>query len=250
MLSPIAHISLSFPTNIISPPPKWLDSDDDLEHEPALTSDGAFTVFSSSCSRAPSLAPPDTEDARVDIVSPPIQGAFIRTSAPPWAPLSRYNKSYLPITMSSTTREDVAAALLALHAQPRLGSSRPPLVELSLQTENLDPPYARRSRVIYPSIRNLVLARTSSPPPRRCLEMTPVIDRGVVHRTTFRHRELHLGAVPRLLHHYLHLLRLQRKMSMRPKKHRDSIPCQTSVFRYAHKFSVLGFPFLFYLAFN
>ena len=184
MLSPIAHISPSFPRNFISPPPKWLDSDDKLELEPALTSDDAFTVFSSSFSRAPSLAPSDREDAHVDIVSSPVQEAFIRTSAPPWAPLSRYNKSYLPITMSSTTREDVAAALLALHAQPRLGSSRPPLVELSLQTENLDPPHARRSPVIYPSIRNLVLARTPSLPPRCRLEMTSVIDGGIVYGTT------------------------------------------------------------------
>ena len=184
MLSPIAHISPSFPTNFISPPPKWLDSDDELEHEPALTSDDAFTVFSSSCSRAPSLAPSDTEDAHVDIVSSPVQEAFVRTSAPPRAPLSRYNKSYPPNTMSSTTREDVAAALLTLHAQPRLGSFRPPLVELSLQTENVDPPHTRRSRVVSPSIRNLVLPRTPSPPPRRRLEVTPVIDSGIVHGTT------------------------------------------------------------------
>jgi hypothetical protein len=172
MLSPIAHISPSFPTNSISLPPKWLDSDD------------AFTVFSSSCSRAPSLAPSDTEDAHVDIVSSPVQEAFIRTSAPPRAPLSRHNKSYPSNTMSSTTREDVAAAPLTLHAQPRLGSFRPPLIQLSLQTENVDPPDTRRSRVISPSIRNLVLPRTPSPPPRCRLEMTPVIDSGIVHGTT------------------------------------------------------------------
>jgi len=183
MLSPMAHISPSFPTNFVSPPPKWLDSDDELEHEPALTSDDAFTVFS-SCSRAPSLTLSDTEDAHVDIVSSPVQEAFIRTSAPTRAPLSRYNKSYPPSIMSSTTREDVAAALLALHAQPRLGSSRPPLVQLSLQTKNVDPPPARRSRVVSPSIRNLVLPRTPSPPPRPRLEMTPVIDSEVVHGTT------------------------------------------------------------------
>ena len=101
--------------------------------------------------------------------------------------------------MSSTSREDVAAALLALHAQPHLGSSRPPLVELSLQTENLDPPHACRSRIVYPSIWNLVLPRTPSPPPRCRLEMTPVIDSGIVHGPPFRHGELHLGAAPRLL---------------------------------------------------
>jgi hypothetical protein len=141
-------------------------------------------VFSSSCSRAPSLAPSDREDALVDIVSSSVQEASIRTSVPPWVPLSRYNKLYLPNTMSFTTREDVAAALPTLHAQPRLGSSRPPLVELSLQTENLDLPHARRSRIVYPSIRNLVFARTPSPPPWCRLEMTPVIDSGIVHGTT------------------------------------------------------------------
>ena len=185
MLSPISHIS-SFPTNLISPPPKWLDSDDDLEHEPALISDDALTVFSSSCSRAPSLAPLDAEDAHVDILSSPVQEAFIRPSAPSRAPLSRYNKSYPPNAKSPTTREDVAAALLSLRAQPRLGPSRPVLVQLPSPTEDVEPPLpVRRSRVVSPSLRNLVLPRTPSPSPRRPLQMTsPVIDSEVVHGTT------------------------------------------------------------------
>ncbi|KAI0301056.1 hypothetical protein B0F90DRAFT_378749 [Multifurca ochricompacta] len=126
MLSPIAHMTSSFPTNYIS---RWLDSDDDLEHEPALTSDDAFTVPSSGCSRAPSMAPLETDDAHVDIVSSPAQETFFRSTAPPRAPFSRHNKPYPPHTKLSTTREDVAAALLALHAQPRFGPSRPAVIQ-------------------------------------------------------------------------------------------------------------------------
>ena len=120
MLSPITPFSSSF----ISPPPKWLDSDDDLDHEPALTSDDALTVLSSSCSRAPSLAPLDAEDAHVDIVSSPVRETFFRAPSSSRAPRSRYNNHYSPNQKSATTREDVAAALLSLHAQPRLGPSR------------------------------------------------------------------------------------------------------------------------------
>ena len=59
------------------------------------------------------------------------------------------------------------------------------LVQLSLQTDNVNPPPARRSRVVSPSIRNLVLPCTPSPPPRPRLEMTPpVIDSEIVHGTT------------------------------------------------------------------
>jgi hypothetical protein len=60
-----------------------------------------------------------------------------------------------------------------------------PLIQLPLQTDNVNLPPARRSRVVSPSIRNLVLPRTPSPPPRRRLEMTPpVIDSEIVHGTT------------------------------------------------------------------
>jgi hypothetical protein len=38
-----------------------------------------------------------------------------------------------------------------------------------------------------------------------------------------RHRELHLGAPPWLLPHYLHLHHLQRKMTMRAQSYRSSI---------------------------
>lgn len=182
MLSPIAPFSASF----ISPPPKWLDSDDDLDHEPALTSDDALTVLSSSCSRAPSLAPLDGEDAHVDIVSSPVRETFFRPPPSSRAPLQRYNNSYPPNPKSSTSREDVAAALLALHAQPRLGPSRPQLAHLPVRTESKQPPPARRPRVVTPSLRNLVLPRTPSPPPRSSSLLTtpsPVIDDGTVHAT-------------------------------------------------------------------
>ena len=175
MLSPIVPFSSAF----ISPPPKWLDSDDDLDHEPALTSDDALTVFSSSCSRAPSLAPLDTEDPHVDIVSSPVREIFFRAPPSSRAPLPSYNKSYSPDTKSSSTREDVAAALLTLHSQPRLGPSRSVLPRPPNQTEVAQSPPARRRRVVTPSLRNLVLPRTPSPPPRPSLPLTtpsPVID--------------------------------------------------------------------------
>jgi len=148
----------------ISPQSKWLDSDDDFDYEPALTSDDALTVLSSSCSRAPSLAPLDAEDAHVDIVSSPVRETFFRPH-PSRAPLSRYNnKSYSTESKSSTTREDVAAALLSLHAQPRLGPFRPVLAQLPTQTESAPPPPpARRSRVVTPSLRNLVLTAHAIP---------------------------------------------------------------------------------------
>ncbi|KAH9961517.1 hypothetical protein BC827DRAFT_322929 [Russula dissimulans] len=177
MLSPIA------PFSSVSPQSKWLDSDDDFDHEPALTSDDALTVFSSSCSRAPSLAPLDTEDTHVDIVSSPVRETFFRPH-PSRAPLSRHNKPYSTVPKPSTTREDVAAALLSLHAQPRLGPSRPGLAQLPTQTESAPPPPARRSRVVTPSLRNLVLPRTPSPPPRPSLLLTipnQLIDHGPVH---------------------------------------------------------------------
>ena len=179
MLSPIAPFSATF----ISPPPKWLDSDDDLDPEPALTSDDALTVLSSSCSRAPSLAPLDGEDAHVDIVSSPVRETFFRPPPSSRAPLQRYNNSYAPNPKSSTSREDVAAALLALHAQPRLGPSRPQLAHLPVRTEAKQSPPARRLRVVTPSLRNLVLPRTPSPPPRSSSLLTtlPVIDHDPVH---------------------------------------------------------------------
>jgi hypothetical protein len=188
MLSPIAPFS---------PLTKWLDSDDDLDHEPALTSDDALTVFSSSCSRAPSLAPLDAEDPHVDIVSSPVREIFFRAPSSR-APLPTYNKSYSPDTKSSATREDVAAALLALHSQPRLGPSRPVLPRPPPQTE-VAQPAPRRPRVITPSLRNLVLPRTPSPPPRISLPLTapsPVIDRRRGHATTPAQRTPSRHATP------------------------------------------------------
>lgn len=181
MLSPIAPFSSSF----ISPPPKWLDSDDDLDHEPALTSDDALTVLSSSCSRAPSLAPLDAEDAHVDIVSSPVRETFFRAPSSSRAPRSRYNSHYSPDQKPSTTREDVAAALLALHAQPRLGPSQPLVTRLPSQSQARPSSPPRRPRVVTPSLRNLVLPRTPSPPPRSSFLLTtsPVIDHGPVHAT-------------------------------------------------------------------
>lgn len=189
MLSPIAPF--------ISPPPKWLDSDDDLDHEPALTSDDALTVFSSSCSRAPSLAPLDADDPHVDVVSSPVREIFFRAPSS-HAPLPKYNRSYSPDTKSSATREDVAAALLALHSQPRLGPSRPVLLQPPPRTEVAQPP-PRRPRVVTPSLRNLVLPRTPSPPPRSFLPLstpTPVIDRRCVHATTPAQRTPSRHATP------------------------------------------------------
>ena len=181
MLSPITPFQSSF----ISPPPKWLDSDDDLDHEPALTSDDALTVLSSSCSRAPSLAPLDTEDAHVDIVSSPVRETFFRTPSSSRAPHSRYNNHYPPNQKSSTSREDVAAALLALHAQPRLGPSQPLVTRLPPQSQARPSSPPRRRRVVTPSLRNLVLPRTPSPPPRSSplLTTSPVIDDDPVHAT-------------------------------------------------------------------
>ena len=183
MWSPVTHIPPPLSAAFISPPPKWLDSDDDFEHEPALISDDAL---SSSCSRAPSLAPLDSEDPHIDIVSSPVQDTFFRAyPSSRTAPLSRYNKPHPSgHAKPSTTREDVAAALLALRAQPRLGSSRPAppnvwTAQPTAETQPHPPASTRRSRVISPSLRNLVLPRTPSPPPRAPLPMThspPIID--------------------------------------------------------------------------
>jgi hypothetical protein len=181
-----------------SPLPKWLDSDDDLDHEPALTSDDALTVLSSSYSRAPSLAPLDAEDPHVDIVSSPVREVFFRAPSSR-APLPMYNKSYSPDTKSSVTREDVATALLALHSQPRLGPSRPVLPRPLPKTEVAQPPPPRRARVVTPSLRNLVLPRTPSPPPRPSLPLatpSPVIDRRRGHATTPAQRTPSRHATP------------------------------------------------------
>lgn len=201
MLSPIVPSFSSSSSSSFSflspPPPKWLDSDDDFDHEPALTSDDALTVFSSTWSRAPSLAPLDSEDTHVDIVTSPLRETFFRAAPSSRAAAAfptRYNnnsnksKSYSPdAKTSSQTREDVAAALLALHAQPRLGPSQSVHHIPTTQNEAPQPPPARRRRVVTPSLRNLVLPRTPSPPPRLSLPLTtppPVIDRRPVHATT------------------------------------------------------------------
>ncbi|KAI0267063.1 hypothetical protein BC834DRAFT_842762 [Gloeopeniophorella convolvens] len=186
VLSPIAPLSSSFLAPFAPSAVKWLDSDDELELEPALTSDDALTAHSSSCSRAPSLAL-DNEDADVDIVSSPVQETFFRAGSTSRASLPRYNKS-APDTKASATREDVAAALLALHAQPRLGPSRMAPAQAPAQTRTVEaqPAPARRSRVVSPSLRNLVLPRTPSPPPRLPFSMTApprLIDRTPVHGT-------------------------------------------------------------------
>ncbi|KAI0058124.1 hypothetical protein BV25DRAFT_1317428 [Artomyces pyxidatus] len=105
---------------------KWTGSDyDDVpDFEPALISDDALTALSSS-SRAPSLAPSDADvqDAYVDIVSSsPIHDIpFLRPSTPPRSSRSKFVTE--TDDKASMAREDVAAALLALHAYPRLGSS-------------------------------------------------------------------------------------------------------------------------------
>ncbi|KAI0247825.1 hypothetical protein BJV78DRAFT_1242296 [Lactifluus subvellereus] len=71
----------------------------------------------------------------------------------------------------------------------------------------VEPSPARHSRVISPSIWNLVLPRTPSPPPR--LEMTlPVIDCKIVHGTHSPGTEnLNSARHLRLLPHYFHFLR-------------------------------------------
>lgn len=190
MWSPITHVPPPFPASSVSPPPKWLDSDDDFEPEPALISDDALTVHSSSCSRAPSLVPLDLEDPLIDIVSSPVQETFFRAfPSSRAAPLSRYNKPHPPNhSKPPTTREDVAVALLALRAQPRLSSSRSVLPNVWTQSAagSQHPAPARRSRVVSPSLRNLVLPRTPSPPPRAPLSMTnypPIIDSDLGHKT-------------------------------------------------------------------
>src|SRR6266851_757322 len=49
------------------------------------------TVLSSSCSRAPSLALLDVEDAHIDVVSSPVREAFFRAPPSSRATLPRYN---------------------------------------------------------------------------------------------------------------------------------------------------------------
>jgi len=124
--------------------PKWLDSDDDSDHEPALISDDAFTVLSSSCSRTPSLAPLNAEDAHIDIVPSLVREMFFHASSSSRAPCSRYNNYYSPNQKSSTTCEDIAAALLALqclHAKPHLGASpsQPLVTHLPRQSQARHP---------------------------------------------------------------------------------------------------------------
>jgi len=171
-------------SSFISPPPKWLDSDDDSDHEPALVSDDAFTVLSSSCSRAPSLAPLDAEDA-------PVRETFFRASSSSRAPCSRYNNYYSPNQKSSTTRERRRRRPPCPPMPPCGTTSRgfsesatghPPSSSESGQTPS--PP--RRPRVVVtPSLQNLVLPRILFPPPRSSflLPTSPVIDHGPVHAT-------------------------------------------------------------------
>ena len=178
MWSPIANIPPLLSASFVSPSPKWLDSDDDFEHEPALISDDAL---SSGCSRAPSLAPLDSEDSHIDIVSSPVQDTFRAFPSSRAAPLSRYRPPNH--AKPSATREDVAAALLALHAQPRLSSSRSALSNIWTQpaVDTQYHPSARRSRVVSPPLRN-IFPRTPSPPPRAPLSMSPIIDSDLGHK--------------------------------------------------------------------
>jgi hypothetical protein len=67
------------------------------------------------------------------------------------------------------------------------------------QTEVVQPPPPRCPRVITPSLRNLVLPRTPSPPPRPSLPLTtssPVIDRRRGHATTPAQRTPSRHATP------------------------------------------------------
>ena len=203
ILSPITPFNPSF----VSPPPKWLDNDDALDHEPALTSDDALTVLSSSCSRAPSLAFLDAEDAHVDIVSSPVRETF-RASSSSRAPDSRYKSHYSP--NQKLTCEEVAAALLSLHAQPRLGPSQSPVTRLSPQSQAGSFSPSQCARVVTPSLRNLVLPCTPSPPRSSLLLTTsPIINHGPVHatapeaRSTPPCRATPTSPLPRFLHHLL-----------------------------------------------
>ncbi|KAI0047918.1 hypothetical protein FA95DRAFT_1605677 [Auriscalpium vulgare] len=88
------------------------DIDADIDPVPALTSDADGL---SSSSRAPSLSPTDAQDAYIDIVSSsPTQGAFADAFLRPSPP----TKPPPPPADDPDSREDIAAILLALHAQP------------------------------------------------------------------------------------------------------------------------------------
>ncbi|KAH9991822.1 hypothetical protein BJV77DRAFT_485770 [Russula vinacea] len=143
MLSPIVPFSSAF----ISPPPKWLDSDDDLDHEPALTSDDALTVFSSSCSRAPSLAPLDAEDSHVDIVSSPVREISSVLLHPPEL-LSQGTTSRTPQIPNPPQRAKMLL-LLSLPSIPSLVLA--PLDRAPSTSGGAQPPPARPRRVVTPS---------------------------------------------------------------------------------------------------
>jgi hypothetical protein len=145
MLSPTAHISPSFPTDFISPPPKWLDSDDELELEPALA-----MMLSLSSRRAVLVLPL----LHLQIQKMPMSILYPLLFKKPSFRLPHRLGPLFQDTISHTyqtqcpLRRARMSPLHSLHAQPRLGSSRPPLVELSLQTEKLDPPHARPTRCL------------------------------------------------------------------------------------------------------
>ena len=124
------------------------------------------------------------------------------------SPSFKIQKHYSP--NQKLTREEVAAALLSLHAQPRLGPSQSPVTRLSPQSQAGSSSPSQRARVVTPSLRNLVLPCTPSPPRSSLLlTTTPIINHGPVRatapsaRSTPPCRATPTSPFPRFLHHLL-----------------------------------------------